>query len=152
MTTALDLHFLVTLPCQNSSWLHWHSEFNRIYPWAIIDTNCNTFFESISVISMINDLMIGHLSFKRCFTKFMKFREPVWLALRLDKLGWGPYLSRGNCIRILWQKMKCIRILGHKWIHMYSDQINIFSACHNFKTNGNDLGVLINGPIDLSFN
>ncbi len=60
-------------------------------------------------------------------------------------LGLGPYLSRGNCIRILWQKMKCIRILGHKWNHMDSDQINVFSACHNFKTNGNDLVVLING-------
>ena len=40
-------------------------------------------------------------------------------------LGWtdrglivyrGPYLSQCNCIRILWQKMKCIRILSHKWI------------------------------------
>ncbi len=67
-------------------------------------------------------------------------------------IGWGPYLSRGNCIRILWQKMKCIQILGHKWIHMDSDQINVFSACLNFKTNGNDLVVLINGPINLSFN
>ncbi len=46
-------------------------------------------------------------------------------------LGWGPYLSRGNCIGILWQKMKCIRILGHKWIHMDSDHINVFSACSN---------------------
>ncbi len=35
--------------------------------------------------------------------------------------------------------MKCIRILGHKWIHLDSEQINVFSACHNFKTNCNDL-------------
>ncbi len=38
-------------------------------------------------------------------------------------MGRGPYLSPGNCIRILWQKMKCIRTLGHKWIHMDSDKI-----------------------------
>ncbi len=48
-------------------------------------------------------------------------------------MGGGPYLSLGNWIHILWQEMKCILILGHKWIHMDSDQINIFTACHNLK-------------------
>ena len=40
-------------------------------------------------------------------------------------LGRGPYLlpGTGNCIRILWQKVKCIRILGHKWFHVDSDHI-----------------------------
>ena len=45
------------------------------------------------------------------------------------RLGSDPYLPTGNCIGILWQKMKCIRILVHKWIRMDSDQIakiNVF--------------------------
>ncbi len=31
-------------------------------------------------------------------------------------MGRGHYISPSNCIRILWQKMKCARFLGHKWI------------------------------------
>ncbi len=56
------------------------------------------------------------------------FRD-VWINYsRL--LGRGPYLSPGNCICILWQKIKCIRILGHKLIHKDSDQIpSILKKC-----------------------
>ena len=49
----------------------------------------------------------------------------------LHFMGRGPYLSPGNCIGILCQKMKCIRILDHKWIHMDSDQIG-FTDSFNF--------------------
>ena len=48
----------------------------------------------------------------------------VACLITINNLGWGPYLSPDNCIRILWQKLKCIRILGHNWIHMDSDQNN----------------------------
>ncbi len=30
----------------HAPWLHWNSEFNRICPWAIIDSNCNIFLYS----------------------------------------------------------------------------------------------------------
>ncbi len=76
----------------------------------------------------------------RMVTVFM----PLWAEV---------HISPGVIVFVFYgKKMKCIRILGHKWIHRDSDQINVFSACHNFKTNGNDLLVLINGPIILSFN
>ena len=38
-----DIALQHTSQGSHAPWLHWNSEFNRIYPWAIIDSNCNTF-------------------------------------------------------------------------------------------------------------
>ncbi len=48
-------------------------------------------------------------------------------------MGRDPYLSSGNCIRILWQKMKYIQIIGLKWIHVDSDQINYILSLSQFQ-------------------
>ena len=48
-TGAIWLSVKITLLQHTSQgphtpWFHLHSEFNRIYPWAIIDRKCNAFF------------------------------------------------------------------------------------------------------------
>ena len=45
--------------------------------------------------------------------------------------GLGPYLSQGNCIRILWKKWNVFG--GHKWIHIDSDQMYSYSAVQKLK-------------------
>ncbi len=51
-----------------------------------------------------------------------------------EKVGWGPYLSPGNCIRILWQKKKkCISNLVHKSVNgIIMDSAHINNWSHRF--------------------
>ncbi len=131
-TCTSFLPYIDTKFCENFQNQIFHQQIGKRQKYQIPASTCLKKFCS------------PHLNTPKILVPASNLPNPRPQLLNLN-VGRGPYLSLGNCIHILWQKTNCSQILGHKWIHMDSDQIT-----DSFDFEKNVLTVFRFGEIDIS--